>query len=233
MKRILVAIDMSDMSYEALKRGILLAKEKEAQLIVMHVIDQSFIDSVIGQLIDKTKLKQKLIDKIDKLNIEINIDYLLFLEFGSVISSINLKVKEINADLLVIGTHGQDNIISNYFGSTALKLIQSTHIPILIVKNNVNNSYKKMLSPTNLSDYSKESILFANNFFDNLTQKYLYAYEDIDVLMATRYHVSIEQQLKFKKELHLRATQDLEKFTEDIKDGDRKLMASTAFCNED
>ena len=45
LKKILVAIDRSTMAEEALKRAISMAKEKNAQLIVIHVIEPYFIES--------------------------------------------------------------------------------------------------------------------------------------------------------------------------------------------
>jgi len=165
------------MAEEALIRAISIAKEKDAQLIVMHVIEPYFIESPFVRAIDKNEIKQKIIKQIEQLNNEADLKYILFVESGSAASAISLKAQKTKADLLVIGTHGKDDIKSNYFGSTTLKIIQNTHIPVLIVKNETKNIYEKMLAPTNLSNYSKESILFANALFKTAVQKYLYAFE--------------------------------------------------------
>ncbi len=233
INQILVAIDRSAMAAEALKRAISIAKEKDAQLIVMHVIEPFFIESPFLQAIDEEEIKKQVTEQIDQLNSEADLKYILFVESGSAASSITLKAQKTKADLLVIGTHGKDDINSNYFGSTTLKIIQKTHIPVLIVKNEAKSTYKKILAPTNLSDYSKESILFANTLFNTSSMKYLYAFVTVDELQALRYRISIEQKDKFKKELLLDAETALAKFVKEVGNGEMALIGYRASINED
>lgn len=233
IKKILVAIDRSAMAEEALKRAISIAKEKEAQLIVMHVVEPSFIESPFVRPIDENKIKKEVKMRVEKLTSEEDIEYVLFVESGSAAASISLKVKNLNVDLLVIGTHGKDDISSNYFGSTTLKLIQKTHIPVLVVKNEAKYAYKEMLAPTNLSDYSKESILFARTLFDTTALKYLHAYVTVDELQALTYRISADQQGQFKKELLTDAHIALEKFAKDVGEGEMVLVGYNASINED
>jgi len=233
INQILVAIDRSAMAAEALKRAISIAKEKDAQLIVMHVIEPYLIESPFVRAVDEDEIKKKVIEQINQFNSEANLKYILFVESGSASSSITLKAQKTKADLLIIGTHGKNDIKSNYFGSTTLKVIQNTHIPVLIVKNESKNPYKKILAPTNLSDYSKKSIVFANTLFKKTSRKYLYAFETVDELQALRYHVSMEQQDKFKKELLSDATTALKLFIKEIGDGEIALIDSVASINED
>lgn len=233
VKNVLVAIDCSAMAKEALKRAISIAKKKDAQLIVMHVIEPFFIESPFLKSVDKDEIKQQVVNKIDQLNAEANLKYILFVESGLAVGAITRKVEETKTDLLVIGTHGKDDISSSYFGSTALKLIQKTHIPVLIVKNEVNNSYQKILAPTNLSDYSKESILFANALFPKSSIKYLYAFESVDEVQALRYHISTEQLNKFRIELLSDAKTALEKFVKEVGGGEMGLIDFQASICED
>lgn len=233
VKNILVAINYSAMSNEALKRAISIAKKKNAQLIVMHVIEPSFIELPFSEYINKNEIKQQVTEKIDQLNTETNLQYILFVEAGSAVGTITRKAQETKADLLIIGTHGKDDISSNHFGSTALKLIQNTHIPILVIKNEVKNVYQKMIAPTNLSDYSKESILFANALFTKLSRKYLYAWESIDEIQALRYRISPAELHKFKIEALAEAETALEKFVEEVGGGEMELINYEASINED
>lgn len=233
VKTVLVAIDYSAMAKEALKRAISIAKDKDAHLIVIHVIEPPFIESPFLKSVDKDEIKQELETNIDELNAEANLKYILFVESGLAVGTIARKVETTKADLLVIGTHGKDDIRSNYFGSTALKLTQKTHIPVLIVKNEVNDSYQKMLAPTNLSDYSKESILFAKSLFSKPSIKYLYAFESVDEVQALRYHISTEQMNEFKIELLLDAKTALEKFVKEVGGGEKGLIHFEASINED
>ena len=233
VRQILVAIDRSAMAEEALKRAIHIAKEKKVQLVVMHVIETSFIESPFVQSLDEKEIEKEIRRRIEKLTSKEDIEYILFVESGSAAASISLKAKNIGADLLIIGTHGKDDISSNYFGSTTLKLIQKTHIPVLVVKKEAESAYKEMLAPTNLSDYSKESILFARSLFDTPALKYLHAYVTIDELQALTYRISVDQQAQFKKELLGDAKVALEKFAKEIGTGEMILVGYHASINED
>lgn len=233
VNRILVAIDRSAMSEEALKRAISIAKTKNAQLIVVHVIESFFLDSPFIKSMDQNKIKKKVIEKIDRFTSKENLEYVLFIESGSVSSSITLKVKNLNVDLLIIGTHGKDDINSHYFGSTTLKLIQRTRIPVLVVKNEAKHTYQKMLAPTNLSDYSKESILFARTLFETSTLKYLHAHITTDEFQALTYHISVDHLGQIKKELFTEAHIALEKFVKDVCKGEMALVEYDASVNED
>ena len=233
VNRILVAIDRSAMAEEALKRAIVIAKEKDAQLFVMHVIESSFIASPFVPSIDENEIEKEIKKRVKKLTSEEDVEYVLFVESGSAASSVTLKVKNLNIDLLIIGTHGKDDISSNYFGSTVLKLIQRTRIPVLVIKNEAKHAYKKILAPTNLSDYAKESILFAHTLFKKAALKYLHAYVTVDEFMALTYRISADQQGKFKKELLTEADIALEKFAKGVAEGEMALITYEASINED
>ena len=101
VNRILVAIDRSAMAEEALKRAISIAKEKEAQLVVMHVIEPSFIASPFVQAIDENGIEKEIKRRVDKLTSKEDLEYILFVESGSAAASISLQVKNFNVDLLI------------------------------------------------------------------------------------------------------------------------------------
>ena len=222
INQILVAIDRSAMAAEALKRAISIAKKKDAQLIVMHVIEPSFIESPFVQAIDEDTIKIQLIEQIDQLNSEADLEYILFVESGSAAASITLKAQKTNADLLVIGTHGKNDLNSSH-----------THIPVLIVKNELKTIYQKMIVPTNLSEYSKESILFANALFSKPSRKYIYAFETMSDLSAMTYHISDEQRAILIVEMFGEAKAALAKFVKEVGGGETALIDWTAFLNED
>lgn len=90
-----------------------------------------------------------------------------------------------------------------------------------------------MLAPTNLSDYSKESILFARALFDTPSLKYLNAYVTTDEFQALTYRISVDQLGQFKKELLTDAHIALEKFVKDAGEGEMALVEYNASINED
>jgi nucleotide-binding universal stress UspA family protein len=233
VKEILVAIDKSAMTKEVLKRAILIAKKKDAQLMIIYVIETSLLSLPFLNTVDENELKKDITWQIDELNKEAGVAYHLFIEYGIPSQVIAYKVKKIKSDLLIVGSHGKDDINNKHFGSTTLNLIQDTHIPVLIVKIEVKNIYQNMLAPTNLSDYSKESILFANELFTKPSLKYLYAFENISELQAMTYRIDDKEWKNAQKSLKNDAKIELEKFVKDVGGGEMALIDFRASINED
>ncbi len=233
VKEILVAIDKSAMAKEVLKRAILIAKEKDAQLIVIFVIETSLIELPSLNFVDENELKKDITLQIDELNYDTKVAYYLFVEYGKADQVIRDKAKKIKSDLLIVGSHGKDDISNKHFGSVTLNLIQDTHIPVLIVKNGVKNSYQNLLLPTNLTEYSKESILFSNELFNKASRKYLYAFENISKLQAMTYRLDDIEWKKAQKSLRADADIKLKKFVKDAGAGEMELIDFRAAINED
>ncbi len=233
VQQILVAYDRSEMSQEALKRAFLVAKDKNAQLIILHVIEPLFVQSPYAKSIDKESLERDITKEIDAFKVGLDVEYMLFIVSGSVAETIILQTKKTQTDLIVVGSHGKDDLSSNYFGSTTLKLIQKTHIPVLIVKNRVDTAYRHMLAPTNLSKHANESIRFANALFSEPTRKYLYAFETISDLQALTYRFTSEETEELRRTMTLEAANALQTFAREVGEGELELIDYTASVNED
>jgi nucleotide-binding universal stress UspA family protein len=233
VQQILVATDRSAMAKEALKRAISIAKKKSAQLIVVHVVEPLFFESPYTVSADLDAIRKQLAEEIDRLNSDAHVEYFLFVESGSAAGVILRKAQKTQADLIVVGSHGKDDLDSNYFGSTTLKLIQHTHIPVLIVKNEVKTAYQNMIVPTNLSGYSKQSILFANTLFTGPHKKYLFAFETIGKLQAMTYNISEEVAEELRAIKTRDAAKAFTKFVKEIGEGEMGLIEYTASINED
>jgi len=233
MQQVLVATDRSAMAKEALKRAISIAKKKDAQLFIIHVIEPPFIESPYLQPIDQNEIEQAVTDEIDQLNSEVKVEYNLFIEHGNTVDIIKHKAEQLEVDLIVIGCNGKANIESNYFGATTLKLIQRTHIPVLVVKNEVKNIYQKMILPTDMSDASKESIEFANALFTECTRKYLFAHETFTELQSMTYHISKEQRQSIQIEMEMTARSKLKAFVKELGGGEMAYIHFKASVNED
>jgi len=233
VQQILVAVDSSVMAEESLKRAISIAKEKAAQLMVMHVIEPPFTESPLFKSIDPEKVRAEIAEQIDRLNAQANVDYLLFVESAKAADAIILKARKTRADLLVIGSHGKDDIESRHFGSTSLKLVQRTHIPVLIVKQRRDGLYSSIIAPTNLSDYSKESILFARSIFSKASCRYLYAFESISKPQARTYYINDDQLEAWRLKMASKAVTEMEEFVRKTGDGEKAMIEFSASLNED
>ncbi len=141
IKKILVPIDFSEHSFNALEYAKILAEKFNAELILLNVIEpvvftadltmgQINIPAIESELVQKSD--EKLKEIIEKLKGKFNVKgavrigkpYVEIIEFS----------KNENIDLIVIGTHGHTGVEQFLFGSTAEKVIKKSTCPVLIIQ---------------------------------------------------------------------------------------------------
>jgi nucleotide-binding universal stress UspA family protein len=73
-----------------------------------------------------------------------------------VFSEINIISKEVDADLIVMGSHGASGLKEFFIGSNTEKVVRYANIPVLVIKNEmVNTDFSDIVVA---SDFSEESI---------------------------------------------------------------------------
>ena len=151
LSKILVAIDGSPASFDAADYAIMLAKQHNSQLILLHVLHpveyysslQFFEvrqpqDSTI--LIEQAKKEaNKWFDDIKQKIGEIPLDKQIKIETKIILStktvdSILDYAEDKDVDLIVIGTRGRSGIKKLLLGSTASGVVTYSHCPVTIVK---------------------------------------------------------------------------------------------------
>lgn len=174
MKNIIIPVDFSKQSEFALKAGAVLAKKYDATLHVLHMLELS--DSLIShsELDNQNEMMYMLSLAKKKIEAFLTPDYLQGIEVKPVIKQhkvyreVDLLAKEINADLIVMGSHGltiQDGLFA---GSNAEKMVRNSTTPVLIVKSDPKDfSVKNIvlatdLSPESVSAYKRIVALFSD-----------------------------------------------------------------------
>lgn len=140
IQKILLPTNGSDYSIRAAEYGTSIAKMLDAQIMVVYVIDEV----VIGQI---SKVTEREIAERDlKQSGQRYINYVLCLaeKEGVKASSILAKgrpfeqivhlAKELNMDLIVMGTCGRRGAERILIGSVAERVIECSPCPVLVVK---------------------------------------------------------------------------------------------------
>jgi nucleotide-binding universal stress UspA family protein len=142
IKTILFPTDYSNGARAAMDHAISLAKDYQAKLILLYVIQdisiaEWYIPSSIsaGELIeDMQKSAWQEMDKwFAEVSKQVN-DVEKMVVRGVPFVEIIQTAKERNADLIVIGTHGRTGIDHMLFGSTAEKVVRKAACPVLTVR---------------------------------------------------------------------------------------------------
>lgn len=143
IKRILHATDFSPASEPALEEAIDLAKQNDAELLVVHVIEP--VRYVAGEEFGGPELyvrleeitdqnaqasMKKLIEKVDKLKVKVKSLLLKGVAHEQIVSAAETR----KADMIVIGTHGRTGFSKLFMGSVAGRVISTALCPVLTVR---------------------------------------------------------------------------------------------------
>jgi nucleotide-binding universal stress UspA family protein len=151
LSKILVAIDGSHASFDAADYAIMLAKQHNSQLILLHVLHpveyysslqffevQQPQDSSV--LIEQAKKEaNKWFDDIKKKIIENTLEKPIKIETTIIVSTTTVDsildyAEDKDVDLIVIGTRGRSGIKKLLLGSTASGVVTYSLCPVTVVK---------------------------------------------------------------------------------------------------
>ncbi|APS00219.1 universal stress protein [Pajaroellobacter abortibovis] len=140
LKTILVATDFSEISDRALTYAAELAEKFNARIVLLHAYEIpvfSFPDGAVVATVDiiskltnsANNALQKSAQQIAQKGIAIE----ALLREGPPAEEVNRAVAEVEADLIVIGTHGRRGIARALLGSVAEKIIHISSRPVLVI----------------------------------------------------------------------------------------------------
>jgi nucleotide-binding universal stress UspA family protein len=162
MKRILVPVDFSQYSVEALKVAAQIARKNNFEIILLHLLElphQVSDDFGNGNSIPEIiYFKNKAIEKLEELMDSVflqGIEVFESVEFKKVDEGIIDASTKNNADLIVMGSHGTSGFNELLVGSNTEKIVRYSKVPVLVIKKGVKefNANHFVFA----SDFSKES----------------------------------------------------------------------------
>jgi len=139
-KKMVLAVDGSEVSKNAAKHAVALAKSTGGELIAIHVIppfDVTEIESFKPDTIMKGLREEgeKILSEVRALASKEGVKIETRVEDGIPYDRICEVAEESNADLIVMGSHGRTGIGKVFIGSVAERVIgKSQNRPVLIVK---------------------------------------------------------------------------------------------------
>lgn len=143
-KRILVPVDGSSTSALGIAAAIRLAKEQQARIRLIHVVDELVLMSspdagiMIGEAIDMLRdsgkdILAKAVARVRKAGIVAE-STLVESVGGRAADLIVRDAKKWKADIIVIGTHGRRGLKRVVMGSDAEEVVRNTSIPVMLVR---------------------------------------------------------------------------------------------------
>ena len=141
-KKILVQIDFSDYSKKALQYTVKLAKSFNAELFLVYVIEPMVYpaDLSMGQMVipqSEVNLSEKANSELEELatnEIGDSLKYNILIKTGKPFMEIIETATEVDADLIIIATHGHTGVEHLLFGSTSEKVVRKAPCPVLTLR---------------------------------------------------------------------------------------------------
>jgi len=176
MNKILVPTDFSEQAENALKVAAMLAKTYNAEIYLLHMMEIPMQHSDPGQAksdIPETLFFMNLARK--RFENLIAQDYLKDITVHETVKTditfneIKDSCKELNIDMIVMGSHGATGMMEMFVGSNAEKVVRSSEVPVLVIKNehqtfNVNNFVFASDFQNDNKETYKQAVKFAKAF---------------------------------------------------------------------
>ena len=150
LKKILIAVEDSPYSDQAVKYGFGVARKFNAEVVLVHVNEIAVSTPYIADpFLNETQLgvseipelmhiqedaARHLFDRIEKEHGE-GITLYTFNKIGRPKDEILATADECNADLIILGTHGRTGFDHFISGSVAESVLRKAKCPVLIIPN--------------------------------------------------------------------------------------------------
>ena len=142
IKKILVPVDFSDYSRNALTYAIKFADSIEAEICTVYVVEPLIFpaDFSMGQI----SIPAMDVETADRAKDELSSfvtsvagsenKILNYIKTGKPFVEINETAAEIDVDLIIIATHGHTGVEHLFFGGTAEKVVRKAPCPVMTVR---------------------------------------------------------------------------------------------------
>lgn len=174
--RILAATDLTARSERALGRAMRLRNQFDAQLTVLHVVEEELPERIAKRrAADARKLiATQLRNLAPAADLEATT---VEIAFGTDYAAIIRRANELDAELTVLGIHRESPWRDLFLGSTIERVLRRGDTPILTVKDEPLSDYRRVLVAVDFSAYSRLALEFAARLVPDGEFLVLHAYD--------------------------------------------------------
>jgi nucleotide-binding universal stress UspA family protein len=166
MKKILVAIDFSDCSINALEHAITIANQAEAQILMVWVNKPEGTRDIFteGPETLTSMVNDRFEELIEKYRGEVKRPMLFKIREGSVYKEIVKESEDPDIGMLVAGTHGSSGFEEFWIGSNAYRIVSAVAKPVLTIRGGVDigRELKKIVLPIDSSMETRQKVPFTS-----------------------------------------------------------------------
>ncbi len=228
MKQILVATDFSQYAAQAIDRAVLLATEHQAALDILHVITPASVDALCEFLPDPRPVVEEkltnsffsqLYDFIDRQESKRSITIRARVQIAEVEDGIIEAAESCDAELIVLGSHGEHFADELFVGTTAENVVARGTRPVLIVKQKADVPYGKIGVAVDLTERSSATVREADALAPSATISLLHAFQVPNHDHLRQLGVPEARIKHLRSDFHDHAAREIDKLAAERRDG--------------
>ncbi len=236
-KKIVVGVDFSDCSMNALEHAVIIACHANAGITMVWANHLDYSKEIFSVEPDNIRAEvqkrfEKLIEKYrPQLAPDTDIDFRL--EKGKVYKVICNVAKEVNAFLIVIGTHGSSGFEEFWIGSNANRIVAASRLPIITIRAGVdsNKELKTIVMPLDSTKITRQKLpitaLLAKYFDAEIHVLGVYTSPQDDVRYRIKNYVAQAEDYLKENEIRYRIVYlDASNITDAVLDYAKKVNAN-------
>ena len=166
-KKIIITTDFSETSLLAIQHGAFLAQYTKGSVYLVHVISRHwekfnvFTPSITLENLESASVEvnKKLEELAGDIHKQYGIDVTTIVASGNPTSEIVKIAKEVEANLIVMGTHGYTSWEDLTIGSNTLKVITKSPCPVMTMSQHSQKlGYSKIILPIDNSEHTRHKV---------------------------------------------------------------------------
>lgn len=152
MSSILVATDFSPRSDRALRRAVLAARQMAADLVLFHAMGENGLDPL--RTIQRDAYTALLMEMADTITNGDGVSCSWQLSLGNPFQALTDAARELNPDIVMMGSHRRRLLKDIFFGTTAERTIRECPRPVIVVNGVPAGPWRRVLIATDFSIHS-------------------------------------------------------------------------------
>lgn len=183
MKKILVPCDFSTTAINAFRFALDVAKQSTSSVHLLFVVELPVLhDSMLmpalyfekAFMADLKLSAQKRLDKLIAKYNKGNTNVTSYVDFGATNKMIRDYAKKQAVDMIIMGSHGASGIREFVIGSNAAKIVRTSAVPVIVIKDKITGPIKRIVFPNALEDDEQVDLFMRVKALQNFFKAHLY-----------------------------------------------------------
>ncbi len=179
MKKILVPFDFSKPAVNAYRFALDVAAQSNGKVHLLHIIELPAMPNTRFAPVRSLEesLAKETKDKFEKIIAQYSaegVKVATAVEFGVPVKKILNYVTEHSLDLIIMGSHGARGLREYLIGSNAEKIVRTSPVPVLVVKDYYKGPVKNIVFPNTLNTENQEDLIMKVKELQNFFKAHLH-----------------------------------------------------------